>query len=104
GTWLLIAEVAHQSGSGFFSDDTASYVTGGYRIGPVTPFVTYAQLVGDPRSDPGIPTAGMPPPLAQAASGLNAGLSSVLSATGVSQLSFGGGIRWDLFANLDLKL
>ena len=79
--WLFMAEWAAVDSSALVLDASAWYVTGGYRIGAFTPYLTYAQLRTERPNEAGIPTTGLPPPLAQAAAALNAGLGAALDET-----------------------
>ncbi len=104
GNWLLMAELARFQGSGFLQDSTAWYVTGGYRIGAFTPYLTYAKLRADHRFEEGISTVGLPPPVAEGAGALNQALDSVLTGLDASQTTMAIGLRWDFRRNAALKL
>lgn len=106
GSWLFRAEWAKANihNPTFVSDVTSWYVTAGYRIGPFTPFVTAAEIRPDELDTPGIPTAGLPPSLAQTAAALNGGLDAVVNAFAFDQNSFSAGIRWDFIDNAGLKI
>jgi len=104
GDWLLMAEWAAMKSSTAVSDTTAWYITGGYRFGTFTPYLTLAQVKPDRISEPGISTAGLPPPLAAGAAGLNAGLTAVINSFAWSQKSVSVGTRWDFMKNTALKL
>jgi hypothetical protein len=81
----------------------AWYVSGGYRLGVFTPYVTYAEASADNLSDPGLTIAALPPGFAGPAAGLNAALDSILSSKAVENtISIGG--RWDFMKKADLKL
>ncbi|MEO8360816.1 MAG: hypothetical protein ABI672_12365 [Vicinamibacteria bacterium] len=81
----------------------AWYVSGGYRIGPVTPYMIYAQARADNLSDPGLTLSSLPASVAGAAAGLNAALNSVLSIKPVQNtVSLGG--RWDFSTKAALKV
>jgi hypothetical protein len=54
-------------------------------------------------SDPGLPLAGLPPPLAGFAGGLSAGLNAILQAI-PDQRTVSLGARWDFAKHVDLKL
>jgi len=104
GTWLLMGEWVRADGSGSIPNSTAWYVTGGYRIGAFTPYLTLSRAVAATPSEPGISTAGLPPQLAVATAGLNAGLAAALNAFTRSQQTTSAGIRWDFMRNMALKL
>lgn len=104
GNWFLMGEWARRNSHCFVGANTAWYVSSGYRFGKFTPYVTYAQVKADSNtSDPGLTVSSLPPFLAGAATGLNAGLNAILAATPVQRtISVGG--RWDFRKNVDLKL
>ena len=104
GNWFLIGEWAKRISHCFAGANTAWYVSGGYRFGKFTPYLTYAQVKADSNtSDPGLTVSALPPFLAGAAAGLNAGLNATLATTPVQKtISVGG--RWDFMKNVDLKL
>lgn len=104
GDWLLMAEWTHSPVAQAFCEVTAWYVTAGYRIGRFTPYLTYAQVRPHPIVEPGISVSGLPPALAQDATGLSDGLSEVLNAFAESQKNLSAGVRWDFVRNAALKL
>jgi hypothetical protein len=83
---------------------TAWYLSGGYRLGKFTPYVSFAQLKNDAnKSDPGLTVSALPPFLSGPAMGLNGALNSILgSAPDQRTISVGG--RWDLMKDVALKL
>jgi hypothetical protein len=101
--WLFMAEWASVDSSGLVLDASAWYATGGYRIGQFTPYLTYAQLRTERPNESGIATTGLPPPLAQAAAALNAGLGAALAHAASAQDSIAFGIRWDWRSNAAFK-
>jgi hypothetical protein len=104
GEWFAMGELGKTNSHSFIGDKTAGYVSGGYRIGKLTPYVTLAQVKADSnRSDPGLGTAGLPPYLAGEAVGLNAGVNVLLNSIAV-QHSISIGMRWDLMKNAALKV
>jgi len=123
GDWFLMAEAGRQTADSFIGDQTAWYVSGGYRFGSFTPYATYSHLkTTSNTSDPGIdPVAaaaaavaalppGTPGPViaqvaggvAGAAVGLSGLLNSLLMATDEHTVSLG--VRWDFAKNADLKV
>jgi predicted porin len=103
GHWFVMAEWSHTKIQSFIGNNTGWYVSGGYRLGKFTPYLTYAQAKSDNLSDPGLNLSTLPPPLVGPAIGLNAALNSLLSKKTVQNtLSVGG--RWDFMRNADLKL
>ena len=104
GTWFLMGEVGRMNARSYLGDKTAAYVSGGYRFGDLTPYVSYAvSHANTPTDVPGLNLNGLPPPLAGAGTQLNAGLNQLL-ATIPRQRSVTVGARWDLHANYALKL
>ncbi|MEX2500447.1 MAG: hypothetical protein WD397_16390 [Wenzhouxiangellaceae bacterium] len=104
GDWFVMGEVVRATNQSVLADSHSMYVTGGYRFGSVTPYLTLAQAdVDSDTSTPGLPLEGLPPPLAGFAQGLNAGLNSVLGSA-PAQKSVSLGTRWDFAANFALKL
>ena len=103
GQWFMMGEVAHGVTHSIFGKGTGWYLSGGYRLGKFTPYITYAEAKADNLSDPGLNLSTLPPSLAGAAAGLNAALNSLLSTKPVQNtLSIGG--RWDFMSNAALKL
>jgi len=103
GQWFVMGEVGHSVTRSFFGTATGWYLSGGYRLGAFTPYITYGQAKADNLSDPGLNLATLPPPLIGQAAGLNAALNSLLSTKPVQNtLSIGG--RWDFTSSAALKL
>lgn len=95
GDWFVMGEWGHLDVHSYIGKRAAWYVSGGYRFGTFTPYVTYAQAKADNLSDPGLDAPG--------AAGLSAALNSILGTKPVqSTVSIGG--RWDFMKNADLKL
>ncbi|MHB8723205.1 MAG: hypothetical protein ACYDAH_17675 [Steroidobacteraceae bacterium] len=103
GHWMAVAEWTRVTTHSLFGRSTGWYASGGYRFGNFTPYAIVAQARSDNLSDPGLNTAGLPPYLVEAATGLNAALNSILRTKNVSNTVSAGG-RWDVFTNVDLKL
>lgn len=102
--WLVMTEWAKFNGHSLLADSTAWYVTAGYRIREFTPYVTLARLKAEKRSEAGISTAGLPPALAAAATGLSTGLNAAIAGATFAQRSVAAGVRWDFMKNAALKL
>jgi predicted porin len=104
GDWFVMGEYARSHSRSFLGDSRGWYVTGGYRFGAVTPYVTLARLQNHGNtSDPGLPLAGLPPPAAGQAAGLNAALNGLLGSA-ARQRSVSLGARWDFMRNAALKV
>jgi hypothetical protein len=104
GNWLLMSEWAKTASGALLANSTGWYVMGGYRFWKLTPYLTVGQIEAHRKVEPGISTAGLPPPLAEAAATLNGGLTAVLTAFAPSQSSATVGVRWDVVKDIDLKL
>jgi hypothetical protein len=103
GDWFVMSEFAQLRNRTFVGDSRAGYVTGGYRLGAWTPYLTLARMqVESPTSHPGLTLEGLPPPDAEVAAGLNAALNQLL-ARAPAQRSVAIGTRWDFAHNLALK-
>lgn len=104
GDWFLTGELARREADCFAGDNTAWYISGGYRFGKITPYLTYAQVKATSNtSDPGLDVSTLPPELVGIATGLNAGLNSMLAAS-PEQQSISIGARWDFMDNAAFKL
>jgi hypothetical protein len=103
GHWFVISEWGHARFNSFLGELTGWYVSGGYRAGQFTPYVTYAHVSAASHSDPGLTLTALPPALAGFASGLNAALNSILQASIPDQSTVSLGARWDCAKNIDLK-
>lgn len=103
GKWFLAAEWGVTDLHSVLGKNSGWYASGGYRLAKFTPYLTYARSKSDNLSDPGLPLAGLPPPLIGPALGLNAALNALLSSKRV-QNTVSTGVRWDFARDVDLKL
>ncbi|MFZ2209881.1 MAG: hypothetical protein WAV22_14535 [Porticoccaceae bacterium] len=104
GDWLLMGEWARLTDAGVLPKTQGWYVTGGYRFGKTTPYLTVAELNSETPRESGIPLAGLPSgPLSGAGDALNRGLGVVLNMAAPSQKSLTLGLRWDLLDSAALK-
>ena len=102
--WFVTAEWGNSSPHSALGESTAWYVSGGYRLAKITPYLTYSALkAGGGTSDPGLNVSVLPPPLVGPAIGLNAGLNAILGSI-PAQKTASAGVRWDFIKNGDLKL
>jgi len=103
GRWFVTGEWTRTTSRSLLGNGTGWYVSGGYRFGKLTPYLSLARATADNLSDPGLDLSGLPPPQAAAAAGLNAALNDLLGNKVVQDtLSIGG--RWDVTRNTALKL
>jgi hypothetical protein len=104
GAWFLMGEIGRMNARSYLGDKTAGYLSAGYRVGDVTPYLTYsASRPNTATSTPGLDLSALPPQMAAAGAQLNAGLNQLLAAI-PRQSSVTAGVRWDLCPNHALKL
>lgn len=103
GDWFVMSEWGRTDNDSVLGNRTAWYLSGGYRLGKFTPYITYAEAKAGNLADPGLTLAAMPAALAAPAAGLNAALAAILSTKpDENTISVGG--RWDFMPKADLKL
>ena len=90
GDWFVMSELVEFKGDSFLSDSTTWYISGGYRFGTFTPYVTYGATKAKVK-----PESGLGP--------LGAGINQVLYSTTPTQDTTSVGIRWDFMKNMALK-
>ena len=94
GKWFVMGEYGVADTNSLYGKRSGWYMTSGYRIRDVTPYLTYAESHLDSNSyDAGVPGATT----------LNAELNTQLSAAPV-QKTISVGMRWDCANNLALKV
>jgi hypothetical protein len=103
GKWFAMAEWTEFDSDSFVGGNTGWYVSGGYRIGQFTPYLTYSALTAASISPAELDAAALPPNLSSSALALNAGLNAILRGRPV-QRTLSAGARWDFAKNVDLKL
>jgi hypothetical protein len=104
GRWFASGEWAEFDTRSVIGKKRAWYVTGGARLGKLTPYATYARVDSEGDiTDPGLPLAGLPPQLLPVAAGLNAALNMQLGAA-PQQATVSLGARWDFLRNAALKV
>ena len=104
GDWFVTTEWGTGNMRSALGSNTAWYVSGGFRHGEFTPYLTYSRIRADmPTSDPGIDVTTLPPPLAGLAGGLNAVLNKQLGSN-PTQYTISAGMRWDFRKNVDFKM
>lgn len=90
GNWFLMSEFVDFKGDGLLSDSRSWYVSGGYRIGVWTPYVTVSATKPHIVKEPG--TGGL-------IGGINASLDSFTPEQNTKTI----GVRWDFAKNFALK-
>ena len=103
GKWFAMAEWTEFDSHSFVGVNSGWYVSGGYRIAQVTPYLTYSALTVASTSAAGLDAAALPPNLSSSALALDAGLNTILRDRAV-QRTQSAGTRWDFAKNVDLKL
>ena len=104
GRWFAMAEWGRFDTRSLLGTKVAWYASAGYRVGKFTPYVTYARASADSAtSDPGIPLAGLPAPVAAGAAALNAALNQTLNLL-PRQHTISVGARWDIAKNAAIKM
>lgn len=103
GNWLLLGEWAHMTDAGLIPETRAWYLTAGYRLRRLQPYVTVASLNSKSPPLAAIPLTGLPAPLAAAGAAANGEFGAVLQAASPSQHSLALGVRWDLLTAAALK-
>jgi hypothetical protein len=103
GRWFAAAEWGRLNTYAATGNREGWYLSGGRRIGALTPYVTFSSLaLRSESSDPGLDLARLPGPAAPAAAQLNAALNTVLN--GPRQENVAAGLRWDLLRNVSFKV
>jgi len=79
GKWFVQSEIARVTSDNITPGYLAAYITGGYRIGKFTPFLTYSRSYSMQRS-------------------------TLTPNANQGQHTFSAGVRWDVAHNIDLKV
>src|SRR5450830_43923 len=104
GAWFVTGEIGRTNTRSLLGDQTASYLSGGYRFGTLTPYLTVSSVHANMDVQvPGLPTAGLPPQAAALALQANAVLNDFLREV-PTQHAVSAGVRWDAGSNYALKL
>ena len=106
GQWLAMSEWTLARSHSIIRDTTSWYATVGRRVGPFTPYVSFAREREDTaKSDQGLTVASLPPGvLSEAAGALNGALNGVLTFLITGQKTATLGVRWDFMRTAALKL
>jgi hypothetical protein len=104
GEYFVMGEWARFDTRSIVGRKTSWYLSGGVRLGKVTPYVTYARVRSNgPTSDPGVPTTFLPPEIQPLVGLANAVLNERLALV-PQQDTLSIGLRWDALKNLALKV
>lgn len=104
GDWFVMGEWGATDSHSVLGKNSAWYMSGGYRLGKLTPYLTYAQVKMDSNTfDPGLTLSALPPSLVGPAADLNTGLNAILGASPI-QKTISVGARLDFAKNTSLKL
>jgi hypothetical protein len=102
--WFVMGEWATTNLHSALGESTAWYVSSGYRLAKLTPYLTYGAVRANSNtSNPGLNVSALPVFLAEAANGLNAGLNSILGSIPI-QHTLSAGVRWDFMKDVDFKV
>lgn len=105
GKWFVLSEWGHVNFHSLIGRSTGWYVTGGYRLRSLTPYLSYSTVKQNSNtSDPGLTLSALPPYLVGPATQLNAGLNALLGSVAATQNTVSAGARWDVHKNVVLKL
>ena len=104
GRWFAMGEWARFDTSSIVGTKSAWYLSAGYRVSKVTPYVTVARIKADsPTSDPGLSLSTLPAAAVPTAAFLNAVLNEQLNLL-PQQRTISLGVRWDFARSAALKL
>lgn len=104
GAWFVMAELGRIKTGSYLGDTYTGYASAGYRLGDLTPHVSWAAVDPDsPTRDPGLAPGALPAPLRPAAALANARLNWLLSTIAI-QSTVSLGARWDLSPGAALKV
>ena len=110
GPWQLQGEFAQQdTRSVLFPRSNSGFLSAGYRIGPVTPFLMCARAVSERPAAPDLGNLGsLAPssygPLAAAGQAAVLAVDAIVAARCTDQYTWSAGLRWDFADQADLKL
>lgn len=103
GDWFVMTEWGRGDSRTGFGARSAWYVSGGYRMGDWTPYVTYARSVEGKRQVDGLDTRNFPPPVHGFIAELNQWLELSQSAIAPGQRTVSAGMRWDVLPRTSVK-
>jgi hypothetical protein len=104
GKWFVTGEWATSRSHCFIGARSGWYAGGGYRLGKVTPYATYARSMAESeRSTPGLTVSALPPFLQGPAAGVNAALNGIIGSV-PRQQTIVIGARWDFAKHAAVKV
>ncbi|MDO8291185.1 MAG: hypothetical protein Q7T44_18385 [Parvibaculum sp.] len=104
GNWFAMAEWGKGDVGSDFDNRSGWYVSAGYRVGTVSPYLTFARADGGHRSVNGLNAAAFPAALAPAVASLNFGLLEMQQGYAARQQTTSLGARWDVIPSVVAKL
>ncbi|MBB3222284.1 hypothetical protein [Pseudoduganella umbonata] len=103
GNWFLMGEIGRVNTRSMLGDQTAGYLSAGYRFGTVAPYATLARVDANMATHvEGLPTAGLPPAVAGLTTLLNDELNAQLRSIGIQDTA-SIGMRWDVAPDYAVK-
>jgi len=103
GKYFLMGEIGRINTRSLLGDQTAGYLSAGYRFGALAPYVTVASVDANmPTETRGLPIADLAPEAAGLAASLNGALNTQLHAIGIQE-AVSIGVRWDIVTNYAFK-
>jgi len=99
GDWIAIAEYTKRKTQSFIPDTTGWYVTLGYRVAQLTPYVTLSQQ----KTDSSNVDNTIPPALVVGGLPLAAVVNAAAAAQSTPQKTAALGVRWDAWRNVAVK-
>lgn len=103
GRWFAMGEWNHEVTNFFLGSELGWYISSGYRVWQLTPYVVYSERKTDAAPYRGVSLSSLPPSQMALAAGLNGGLAGLLAIKPTEQTA-SVGARWDFYKDVDVKL